>query len=79
MSSPFGATGTLGTNVVGSTLGLLMQLHWLALEPLVEDMSGIQIRSRLLFGMWLTALKTRGDGAVLRLVLIEWLTCWLEF
>ena len=42
MCSSFGVTGTLGLHDVGSSLGLPLQLHLVALEPLVEDGPGAQ-------------------------------------
>ena len=58
ISSPFGATGTLGVHAVGPTLGLLLQLHWLTLDPLVEDRSGVQNCAWWMFGMWMDELPT---------------------
>ena len=42
MRSLFGATGPLGLHAVVSTLVLPLQMHWLSLEPIVEDSTGIQ-------------------------------------
>ena len=46
MRSPYDTTVPLGAHAVESTLGLLLQLHYVELEPIVEDRLGIQIRAR---------------------------------
>ena len=56
MCSPFCVTSPLGPHDVGYTLVLRMHLHWVVLETLVEDGLGVEIISRLLFGIWMAAL-----------------------
>ena len=77
--SPFGATGPLGLYDVGYTLGLRLHLHWAALELLVEYRPGIEITAWWLFGMCLAVLLSQGDHTFLCLVLIGWMTCFLQF
>ena len=61
LRSPFGATGPLGMYAVVSTLVLHLQLHWLTLEPLVEDGPVVQIIARWLLVIWLAALLAWGN------------------
>ena len=79
MRSPYDTTVPLGAHAVESTLGLCLQLYCLALDLLVEDGTGVGILSRLLFVMCLAAFPVRGDHAVLRLIIIGWLTHLHEF
>ena len=75
---PIGDIGPLGPHDDECTLELQMQSYWLALELLVEDGTGIETLDQLLFGMWLVALTSQGDHAVLRPIITGWLTCLLE-
>ena len=54
LSSPYGTTVTLATHDVGPTLGLLLHLNYMALDPLVEDGLGVQICAQWPFGMWIS-------------------------
>ena len=75
----FGAIVPLGTYDDEYTLELQLQPHWMALDLLVEYGPGVEILAQLRFGMWLVALPSRGHHAVLRPIMIGWLTRLLEF
>ena len=75
---PFGNIVPLGTHDAEYTLELQLQLHWMALDMLVEDGPSVEILTQSRFVMWLVELPSQGDHAVLRLNLTGWLTLLLE-
>ena len=79
LNSPFCVTGPFGPHYAGYTLGLRLQLHWLAMEPIVEDEPGVEILSCLLFCMWLATFPAWGEHDALPLNLNGWLTHLLKF
>ena len=76
---PFGAICPHRPHDAEYTLELQMQPHWLALEVLVEDGSGLEILAQLRFGMWLFVFPVRGDHSILQPIMSGCLTPLLEF